>query len=36
MLTLKKVLSEWKMNISHFDFNFFKAKIYFETVIPLL
>ena len=24
------------MNISHFEFNFFKAKIYFEIVIPLL
>ena len=24
------------MNISHFDFNFFKAKIYFEIIIPLL
>ena len=24
------------MNISHFDFNFFKAKIYFQIVIPLL
>ena len=27
---------KWQMNISHFDFNFFKAKIYFEIIIPLL